>query len=137
MKNLIRTLSYGICMLLLTCTFCLAQSNKKGQIIAHDGNGEPVYELKSVGIDTIFVKLMIEYEIECYNDSTKKRVHINPGEPDILSLTEITSHTSTAPDICYSYGNGCANPSHYRYKWFHKQPTFADFVRWAAKKYGL
>lgn len=122
MKKLIKGLSYAICILLLTCTFCLAQNTRKGQIVAYDGNNEQVYELKSVGIDTVIIKLMIEYETECANDSviigcTTKLV--NDTLPDNLGGKTILWRQILV-DV-----------------YVPKEPTFKDFVRWAAKKYGL
>lgn len=123
MKSLIRKMSFAICTLLLTCTFCLAQTSNKAYTMVKQEIGNDSTKQKSVGIDSTFIRIMVTYETECYNDSTNIRVHKNEGE---------------YKGWCFTYdGKECNAADHHKYIWIHKEPTFKDFVRWAAKKYGL
>lgn len=127
MKNLIRKLSFAICILLYTCTFCLAQI---------EFNTTPVEEIISVtddktevrvgGAEVITAKLLIAYEIECYNDSTYVeyfKYHESPSFTD--SITGMT------------WVNAVYIPPTLIKEWQHKEPTFKDFLVWVRKKYGL
>jgi len=63
---------------------------------------------------------LIEYETECFNDSTLVEVH----HVEELNITD-----------WFSIGGGaCMWPrcpeSHYRNVWIHRQPTFDGFISW-------
>ncbi len=127
MKILIRKISYAICIVLLTCAFCLAQdlamSINGGDLTVYATN---TTEQKSAGSDTTIIKLMIEYKTECYNDSTYVEwLKINESPSYTDAITGMTSALSIfiSPTLIK--------------EWQHKEPTFKDFVRWVAKKYGL
>jgi len=114
MKNFKEKLGYALCIMLLTCTFCLAHNTSNEVSVTNTVKlCNDSTELKSVGVDTVMVKLMIEYEIECYNDSM-----------------EVITHE------CPANMPGCL-VYHTWYKTIHKEPTFKDFVRWVANKYGF
>ena len=70
----------------------------------------------------ITLKLLIEYEKFCYNDSTEIDVYVDPNVK-----------TEVAPGI-YST---TLMMGHFEKKWVHRQPTVADFVQWVRKKYSL
>ena len=123
MKNLIRKISYAICIVLLTCTFCLAHVEIDNTYVPKPISiSSDSAKVKVGGVELLTIKLMIDYEEECWNDSTEIDVYIDPNRK-----TEIaTGVYSTTLMMGY-----------YEKQWIHKIPTFQEFVRWAAKKYGL
>lgn len=80
---------------------------------------------KSVGVDTAMIKLMIEYETECYNDSTQATYDFYVWDNDTIK-----SYPSIDPGFTPGYIGT-------KMIYEHKEPTFKDFVRWVANKYGL
>lgn len=127
MKNLIRKISYAICIMLLTCTFCLAQdltiieyNNTEILRVSHDST-----EVMCGGVELITVKLLVKYETECYNDSVQATYDFYVWDNDTIK-----SHPSIDPGFTQGYIGT-------KMIYEHKEPTFKDFVRWAAKKYGL
>lgn len=127
MKSLIRKMSFAICTLLLTCTFCLAQIEfntspppKVWMTVSGDST-----RVMCGGAELITIKLLIEYETDCYNDSTKTTYDFYKWGNDTIMQTP-----SIDPGHTMGY---IGRKTIYE----HKQPTFKDFVRWAAKKYGL
>ncbi len=127
MKSLIRKMSFAICTLLLTCTFCLAQiefTNTKVEDIirvTHDRT-----EVRVGGAEVITAKLLIAYEIECYNDSICV---------EYLQYHESPSHTDSITGLTVVYG--VYYPPTLTKEWRHKEPTFKDFLVWVRKKYHL
>jgi len=132
-------------ILFMSCSYLFAQDsipfidgssfNYRSLITINEDSSEVTF----YGVELLTVKLILQYADERYNDSTYERVHIYPNESVFINSTDTTtsphSTLSTISDMCYSYGDGCVNPDHYKYKWFHKQPTFPDFVQWIRKKY--
>lgn len=57
---------------------------------------------------------LIEYETECYNDSTK--------------VWEHTFEPTSIMDCAYDYG--CIYPHHYGWVMHHHEPTFTGFIQW-------
>lgn len=128
MKSLIRKMSFAICTLLLTCTFCLAQDF---EIIKY--NNKPILTVSSdstkvnvSGAELVTVKLLIEYETECKKDTTYSYGNC------VLYFEAPKLGKQENGDIIEKYGNYWIVK-----KAIIKEPTFSDFVRWAAKKYGL
>lgn len=123
MKKLRKVLSYVICMLLLTCTFCHAQiqfnNDSIQEVIRVSFDSTKV---KVGGAELLTIKMMVEYEKECYNDST---------------YVEYYQHNSPPMSDDGSCVLAVYIPPTLVKEWRHKEPTFKDFVRWAAKKYGL
>jgi hypothetical protein len=77
-------------------------------------------EVMFYGAELLTVKLLLKYEIECYNDSTKVRTHKNEGEYEGLCLT-------------YD-GKECNADGHHKHIWRHKEPVFKDFIYWLKNK---
>jgi len=132
MKSLIRKMSFAICTLLLTCTFCLAQIEFR--------TGEPSTAILTVsgdstklcvgGAEVITAKLLIAYETECYNDTSYTDEYI-------IAITDTVRYGKQPNgDVIKPYNgyhNGICTIKYFT----HKEPTFKDFLAWARKKYGL
>lgn len=129
MKSLLLKRCYVLCILLLTCTFLHAQNldiikyNNKPMLTVSGDSAK----VNAGGAELITIKLLLEYEKECYNDSTY-----------VIYVVDYTSKPEAKNDTLDLTGL-YATIGLYSEKgeWRHKEPTFADFLRWAAKKYGL
>jgi hypothetical protein len=128
MKQLIKSLSYAICMLLPVFVFCDAQAHVKDTLyqvtcegdttgryfVFEHGQMPPKYATQNI------MQLMFEYEKECATDS-------------IIYGCTIEYKNDTLPDNLGGYtiivGQKLVNV------YMPKEPTFKDFVRWVRKKY--
>lgn len=66
-------------------------------------------------IDYRIAELLTEYEKDCYNDSTQVMVYVNPN--------------TEKSDSSYTLMAGWNELI-----WKHKEPTFADFIKWLKTK---
>lgn len=113
--------------MLLCCNYCLAQEIK---IIEY--NNEPIltvsYDSAKVnigGAELITIKLLLEYEKECYNDSTYVEYWQYQEQQSYTDSTGLSwNHCVYIPPIKIK-------------EWQHKEPTFKDFLVWIRKKYNL
>jgi len=65
------------------------------------------------------LKLLIEYETDCYNDSTLIQVNVNPDR-------NFTGKNGSTTLVYY--------PPIWKDEWIHKQPILSDFIKWLHKK---
>ena len=112
---------------LVTCVFCGLETRAQDSLIV------------VIDIDTIrpskptkeqlpiVLQLLLEYEEDCYNDSTLTHVHNVRWNDSCYTQTGNLAWG-------YDYKLTCDDSTHY--KWTHKEPTMADFYRWFSKKYG-
>lgn len=66
---------------------------------------------------------LIEYQIECYNDSTLIEVHKTPNR----SINDMLNGSYSLVDACM--WPRC-HTSHYSNVWHHREPTFVGFIQW-------
>lgn len=129
MKSLIRKMSFAICTLLLTCTFCLAQSNDTVESFEDLTDRFTIFNTQVKGVDSaavITVKLLLEYKKECSKDTT----YFDGNYVLYFEAPKLGKQENG--DIIEKYGNYWIVK-----KAIIKDPTFNDFVRWVAEKYGL
>lgn len=119
-------MSFAICTLLLTCTFCSLLNAQEPPENRSVNSLLDSTKIKVGGAELIMIKLLLEYDKKCYDDSTK-------FEGAVYKLTDGTKFIGSRPKP-YEYMTNYVKDTTYYY---HRQPDFADFVRWAAKKYGL
>ena len=124
MKNLLRVRSFVICTLLIIFVFCDANAQEYKQRLRDNfAKADSVFNLAFPVKEKLYylfdyndskpltVDLLLEYETECYNDSTEVMTHECPDN---------------VPG-CLLY--------HTWYKTIHKEPTFKDFLAWLRKKH--
>jgi len=111
MKNLKNTLRYSLYLLLVICVFC-------GDLQAQDSTECEIIDF----INTEW----IEYERECYNDSSPANVYVNsdglyvlPREVYLLDALK-NEYKIISIDTIYN----------------HRQPDALEFILWVRKKYG-
>ena len=84
-------------------------------------------KIKIVGAELLTIKLLIEYKIECFSDSTRLYEWTCWEGFGFESIWEEWGYK---PLNCE-----CGLTGNFKYK--HKEPTFSDFIVWLSKEYGL
>ena len=92
-----------------------SQSNYRNNLLKWNRSDTVFQDVKYINLPSSLNWMLTYYDLyenECYNDSTNEIYHIN----DFVA--------------CYGWGDGCEYSGHWKYMYFHKQPTFEGFIKY-------